>query len=67
MKFWLPPADPGMKGASRPCPFLCFAWVSSSKKNTKGSKKKKIKTLHCRKFTGLKGAQFYAKTFTNSA
>jgi hypothetical protein len=43
MKFWLPPADPGMKGASRPCPFLCFAWVSSSKKNKKGSIKKKKK------------------------
>ena len=66
MKFWLPPADPGTLEESMPCPFLCFALVSSSKKNTKGSIKRS-KLFIAEKFTGLKGAQFYAKTFTNSA
>jgi hypothetical protein len=35
VKFWLPPADPGMMEASRPCPFFVFSLVFSSKKNTK--------------------------------
>jgi hypothetical protein len=47
---------------SRPCPFFVFSLVFSSKRIQKFNKR--IKILHCRKFTGLKEAQFYAKTFT---
>jgi hypothetical protein len=32
MKFWLPPADPGMKGVSRPCPFFVFLWFLALKR-----------------------------------
>jgi hypothetical protein len=59
MKFWLPPADPGMKGVSRPCPFFVFLWFFALKRIQKFNKK--IKILHCRKLTGLKQVQFYAK------
>jgi hypothetical protein len=62
VKFWLPPADPGTLEESMPCPFFFFLDFSS-KKFTRSSKK--VKILHCRTFTGLKQAQFYAKTFTN--
>jgi hypothetical protein len=62
VKFWLPPADPGKMEGSRPCPFFVFSLVFSSKRIQKFNKR--IKILHCRKFTGLKEAQFYAKTFT---
>jgi hypothetical protein len=40
MKFWLPPADLGMKGVSRPCPFFVFLWVLALKRIQKFNKKK---------------------------
>ncbi len=59
VKFWLPPADPGKMEGSRPCPFFYFSLVLALKRIQKFNKR--IKILHCRKFTGLKEAQFYEK------